>query len=104
MAPLDECFEALGSAQRRRLLLALLESNPRDDTPAVTEGVTDSEGDADRALVQYHHVHLPKLERYGLVDWDREAGQVTKGPSFGEIRRLLELLRDEPDALPGDLQ
>lgn len=104
MATLDECFEALQDRQRRRLLLALLESNPQDDTPLVTREVTPPDEDPERALVRYHHVHLPKLERYALVDWDREAGQIVKGPAFGDVRPLLELLREGADTLPGDLQ
>lgn len=104
MTTLDECFEALRDQQRRRLLLALLETNPQDDTPAVAASVTDSPAKADRALVRYHHVHLPKLEHDGFVDCDRGNGQVRTGPAFEELRPLLELLREDADALPGDLR
>lgn len=104
MVTLDECFEALRDTQRRRLLLALLESNPQDDTPLVTERMTLAEEEAGRALVRYQQIHLPKLEQYGFIDWDREGGQIRKGPAFEEARPLLELLDSEANVLPGNLQ
>ena len=48
------------------------------------------------------HVHLPKLERYGCVEWDRRTKDVAKGPNFEEIRPVLELLEaHDEELLPG---
>ncbi|WP_436925196.1 hypothetical protein [Halosimplex amylolyticum] len=89
--------------QRRKLLVALLEHNPQNDRPVV---VGDGDGDgaaiAVEQLVQMQHVHLPKLEEYGFIDWDEDAHEVAKGPNFDEIRPLLELLDDHADELPAD--
>ncbi len=97
----DDMVDALAHVQRRKLLVALLEENPQDETPTV---VADSKEDSDAVerLVSMHHVHLPKLADYGFIEWDREAHEVMKGPNFDEIRPLLELLGDHEDELPED--
>jgi len=100
---LDDALDALADRQRRVLLLALLESNPQEDdlVASKTDGGTD-EGDEIDLLVRMHHVHLPKLEDYGFVEWDRDAGEVTRGPRFEEVAPLLELLDDHREELPSD--
>ncbi|MGA9401220.1 hypothetical protein [Haladaptatus sp.] len=45
------------------------------------------------------HVHLPKLEDYGYIDWNRISEQVTKGPQFDEIKPLLTLLVENQEIL-----
>lgn len=97
----DDIVDALADVQRRTLLIALLEHNPQDDTPVVVAD-SDTEADAVERLVTMQHVHLPKLVDYGFVEWDEETHEVTKGPNFGEIRPLLELLEDHEDELPDD--
>ena len=95
----DELLDAVGHVQRRKLLVALLSHNPQDDEPVVIDA--DESADEEFArLVEMQHVHLPKLEEYGLIDWNRETNEVSKGPQFDEIRPLLELLRDHEDELP----
>ena len=95
----DEMLDAVGHIQRRKLLVALLAHNPQDDeSVAVTaDGSVDEEL---TRLVEMQHVHLPKLEDYGFISWNRETNEVSKRPNFEEIRPLLELLRDHEEELP----
>ena len=97
----DDVLNALANVQRRNLLVRLLDHNPQDDTPVV---VADSEAERDAVgrLVAMHHVHLPKLEEYGFIEWDRDTHEVRKGPNFDEIRPVLELLAAHADELPDD--
>ena len=97
----DELLDALGHIQRRRLLCALLTPNPQS---AGTVGVaaTDSAEEERMRRVEMHHVHLPKLEEYGFIVWNRDTNKVSKGPTFEEIRPLLELLADHEDELPDE--
>lgn len=97
----DDMVDALADVQRRKLLVALLDHNPQDDTPIV---IADSESgsDAVERLVTMNHVHLPKLADYGFIEWDRDSHEVAKGPNFEEIRPLLKLLDDHEDKLPAD--
>lgn len=77
----DELFEIL-SHERRRAVLATLSDHQSvaveslaadvaacesDDSPAVP-----SESLVDEVHVTLHHVHLPKLDDAGLVDYDRD--------------------------------
>ena len=98
---LDEMIDALADVQRRKLLTALLEHNPQNDSPVI---VTDSGEDADDLgrLVSMNHVHLPKLVDYGFITWSQETHEVAKGPNFDEIRPLIQLLDDHEDELPDD--
>jgi predicted transcriptional regulator len=95
----DDMVDALADIQRRKLLIALLEHNPQDDTPVVVVD-PDDEADTVERLVTMQHVHLPKLVEYGFIEWDEETHEVMKGPDFDEIRPLLELLDDHGDELP----
>lgn len=96
---LDDLLDALGHIQRRKLLMALMEHNPQDDSPVI---ITDSDSDekAMKRLVEMKHNHLPKLEEYGLIEWNQENHEVVKGANFDEIRPLLELLDQHEDELP----
>lgn len=97
----DEMMDALADVQRRKLLSALLDHNPQDDSPVVVAD-SDSESGAVERLVTMNHVHLPKLADYGFIEWDKECHEVKKGPNFEEIRPLLELLGEHEDELPAD--
>lgn len=97
----DEMLDALGHVRRRKLLTALLIHNPLDDESiAVAE---DESADEELTRVtELRHVHLPKLDAYGFIDWNRDANEVSKGPDFEEIRPLLELLHAHEDERPDD--
>ncbi len=99
---MDECFEALANIHRRRMLVALLDHNPQEDTIAVPEDVHDGEQALEVLQTEFYHSHLPQLEEAGFIGWNRDTHEVVKGPRFDEIRPLLELMRDHPDELPDD--
>ena len=94
----DDLLDALGHVQRRTLLCALLDHNPQGDGPTVADG--DSPDEELTQLAEMHHVHLPKLDDYGFISWDRESNEVSKGPNFEEVRPLLMLLVEHEDELP----
>jgi len=90
-------LDALGHVQRRRLLVALLADDPGVDSPAV---LADGDAESMEQRIEMHHVHLPKLDNYGFVDWNRETDDVKRGPRFGEIEPLLSLLVEHEEKLP----
>ncbi len=95
----DDALDALAHVQRRKLLVALLDHNPQDDSPVVI-APHETDAEAMMRIMKMDHVHLPKLVDYGFIEWDRDKNEVAKGPNFDEIRPMLELLDDHHDELP----
>ena len=77
-------------AQKQRVLGALEEAVTLDAEPIVrdNEGFT-CEG-YETLVYEHHHVHLRELEAAGLVEFDRRADEVRRGPRFDERRSVLE--------------
>lgn len=95
---LDEQLEAVAHVERRRLLVALLEENPLTDVP---DEIAELEDDAEtlERRVAMRHNHLPRLDDYGFVQWDRKNDLVTRGPEFEKIRPLVTSLDEHRDGL-----
>ena len=95
----DRAFEALANPHRRQLLFALVTANPQADDgldPLNLLAEEASEGPSvSRAGLR--HVHLPKLADMGFVEWDRDAGDVSKGPDWDELAPVLQALSDSGD-------
>ncbi|KAB1198033.1 MULTISPECIES: hypothetical protein [Haloferax] len=97
---LDEALDALRNVRRRRLLKQLRHGHVArlgGATKVVADGGTN---DHDELEVELFHLHLPKLDSAGYVSWNREDGAIEKGPRFGEIEPMLELLENNPNDLP----
>ena len=105
-ASLSELFGMLSNEYRRRVLTAVARDNPQDEDEITSNSVATGHGeDADAIALlkrRLFHVHLPKLDQAGFVDWDRDSGLVTRGPRFEEIEPLLELMSNHRDELPND--
>ena len=113
---IDTLFDALADEYRRQVLTDLLDRTSRRvsspsgvsweiaeaDEVLLRRHLTSSReiSEADEELLRAHHVHLPKLDDYGFVEWDRETNVVARGPRFEEVRPLLELLDGRRDELP----
>jgi hypothetical protein len=95
--PFDDLWEALGCAERRRIL-ATLSRRPADTTVAVDDLIESVESPS--AGVSLRHAHLPKLVALDLVDWDRDRRRVSRGPRFGVVEPLLDLLGEYRTELP----
>ncbi len=67
----DDIVEGLAD-QRRRDALVVLESEGELSRDRLAEVLAAR--DADELALQLHHVHLPKLDDAGLIDYDPDAG------------------------------
>lgn len=98
----DELLELTADRYRRRILFALSRSGSGARV-SVPEEVHHGDEPRDRLHQKLVHVHLPKLEAGGLVEWDQDEGVVERGPDFTEVEPLLGFLRqyaDEPQGRP----
>lgn len=87
----DDVFIALSNVERRKLLDSLITDSPPDD--AENTGVEVGSNTA------MYHTHLPRLADYGLIHWDKETEQVTKGPNFDAAAEIISFLENESDQL-----
>ncbi|PCR91876.1 transcriptional regulator [Natrinema ejinorense] len=78
----------------------MLDHNPEDDSKLYIGDTETTDEELEALLVEMEHTHLPLLEDYGFINWDRDTHEVTKGPKFDEIRPLLELMVNHRDELP----
>lgn len=56
--------------------------------------------DQERFYCECHHVHFPKLEDSGFIEWDREQDRITREPRFEELHPFLDLLEDFEEFSP----
>ena len=95
----DDLFDALANRYCRRVLVTLLAEGAKEET-AIPEAIQRGETSLDSLNAEMHHVHLPKLEKLGFIEWDREAQLVKRGPKFDEIQQYLQVIYEERDKLP----
>jgi hypothetical protein len=93
----DEALDSLSDTHRRRILVRLYEGCEAID---LSDFVRYDDTDADRLQIKIAHVHLPKLEEYGYVQWKQDEGKITRGPDYDEIRPILRVLHENRDELP----
>jgi hypothetical protein len=93
-------LEALADPYRRQLLVALLEANPQDDDDTDPLGLLAGDERDETLEAALTHVHLPKLESLGYIEWNRDTGQISKGPNWDRIAPLLHLIHDHREELP----
>jgi hypothetical protein len=87
---LDELLGVLDHEYRRRILLALADSGAESTPPVSPSAASGDEPDV--LELELRHVHFPKLEAVGLVEWDRERDALSRGPRFEEVESLLDAL------------
>jgi len=96
----DQVLSVLAHPYRRELLIALIGHNPQADDDLDPLELLGGNEDPDVTEVELRHVHLPKLEDEGYIQWNTDTGEISKGPNWDEIAPLLELMYTHRDELP----
>jgi hypothetical protein len=96
---LDEVLEALADPYRRELLLALIEHNPQDEADSDPLNI-HPDGEDEFSKLNILMGHLPKLHELGIINWEQDENQITKGPDWEEFEPLLRLIAENKDELP----
>lgn len=98
---LDSLFDILSNKHRRRLLIELAEKASPDEVSVHVSTVITTDGEEQKSMkIHMLHTHLPKLEKEGFIEWDRDQNVVRTGPQFEMIRPVVELLSDHSDEFP----
>lgn len=100
--PRNPVVDSIADSRRRALLGALLGRSSPADVRELAGRLASADGtDRRRVRVDLVHAHLPKLERAGLLSWDREESTVAVAahPALDDprFRRLLEAEGDGLD-------
>ena len=99
----DAIFESLANVYRRRVLVALMEQHPQEDGDLrVPDDILRDTEVSREVTTRMYHVHLPKLDDVGFIQWNRESDTVEIGARFDEIRPLLQLVYENVDELAED--
>lgn len=75
---------SLLAAKRRRVVLDILSEGPssftlRELSTAVAAREDDAdEGDIEQIAITLHHAHLPKMDEFGVVTYDRRRQQIVQ--------------------------
>ncbi len=72
--------------QQQRVLAGLDEEKTLDATPIIRHDESLSCEEYLTLVYELHHVHLPKLQSDGLVEFDRREDEVTRGAQFEKKR------------------
>lgn len=107
----DALLESLDHRRRRYLLYALGERTELTLADLAARIVSSEEGipledvdeaSRDRTYIALYHAHVPKLEREGVVAFDRKTETVTLGPNGRQALDALERIGGARDATQED--
>lgn len=121
MTSTSRLFELLAADHRRQVLFLLCateslevpeglftrsaaqQSGDSQSRPSSVRDSSSTDPSSQQLDMELYHSHLPKLEAEGIIEWDREAGTVSRGRTFQEIEPALRLLAANSVVFPGDL-
>ncbi len=94
----DERYRLLASQRRRLVLEHLAGRTDPVDLTALASAIASRERDLEvnderieRVAISLHHVHLPMLSQFGLLEYDAGATRIGSCPSRADTRALTAL-------------
>jgi hypothetical protein len=93
----DDRIKRVLSAQQVRVLCALLDQSTLSADPILRKEETLGSEEYLTICYELHHVLLPELTDKRLIEFDRFEDEIRRGRRFGEVRRFLEQIADDPD-------
>ncbi|QSG07759.1 DUF7344 domain-containing protein [Halapricum desulfuricans] len=74
---MDECLQLLADGRRRRVIRCLQAAGETTVEDLTVRLLADSpDNSREKIHAELHHTHLPKLQSYGIVEYDRDSGAV----------------------------
>ena len=99
----DEVLNAMADTIRRRLLFYIYEQG-QDGRKLPVQGASVPDFEERNVQVALYHVHIPRLEEAGYINWNGDARTISKGPEWVQIEPLLRLIYGHMNELPDNLK
>lgn len=106
----DTAYDLLSNARRRLVISHLRGAEEPVSVSELSERIAAWENDipveelsdqqTKRVYVSLYQIHIPKLDEFGLVDYDKESGNVSLTPRVAELDNYLPK-QDEHDRADG---
>lgn len=88
----DKAIGVLSKAPQRQVLTMVAEHDgPIDLETLGDETILEARSWGEQEIALYH-VHLPRLDDAGFIQWDADERTIEKGEQFDEVRPLLDLV------------
>ncbi|WP_458209147.1 DUF7344 domain-containing protein [Haladaptatus sp. NG-SE-30] len=94
---LNTLFDCLANQDRRQILSRLHEVTSHGENKLALGDITIDTEDVELFETQLHHVHLPKLEAAGFVEWNHDTDAIERGSYFDVIVPFVALTDEYPD-------
>lgn len=96
-------FQILAAVPRRQIIDSLLHAPPdRELRLPEAANPPESRYDPQQLSIDLMHLHLPKMDDAGYIQWANDPLRVRRGSRFDDIRIVMEVLQsfgDYPDHL-----
>lgn len=99
----DELFEILSNRRRRHILHELMRSEGALDIGTLSQEIAACEdglephevssSDRKRVYTALHQSHLPKLDKAGVIDFDRDRGTIEPTPALDDVEIYMDIVR-----------
>lgn len=101
----DDLFHLLSNSRRRNVLRYLVAREERVDMRDVAERIAAREHDVEvqnlrskqrqRVYIALYQSHLPKLDEFGVIEYDRSRGHIERTALAKQLDPYLDLTTDE---------
>jgi len=101
---ITEAGIVIENARRRMVVFAVAEADETMDVGGLAEAIAAAESEtvpaalsSDKRKAVYNplnRVHLPKLDKMGIVDYDPDRKTVEKGPAADAMLQILNIVAD----------
>ncbi|WP_049969904.1 DUF7344 domain-containing protein [Haladaptatus cibarius] len=104
----EHIFDVLTAPERRAVLYVLCKRENTMSVDDLSSYVASDEIDfiqdsSEQIATSLHHLHLPKLEQFSLVEYDRDSNTVTANGLPRRLKRYLQITAaDEMEACSED--
>lgn len=100
----DTLHQVLASQKRRMVVYALLDAPEGRRVPLPEAAMAPgSSSDYEKMTICLQQYHLPQMADAGYVRWERDPFCVQRGPRFGEVEAVFDLIHESIDEFPKSL-